>query len=105
MTLVPFTKIVPALAGFFALSAVCDYAVAHQKIFGGRPLSDMRTMTPAWKEAEKARFMNMVRAQGCLGVYCGFGEKALLLGSSWVLMGPRFGYTSTLCDARIYPLH
>jgi hypothetical protein len=60
--MVPFTKVGPALLGFAVLSGVCDYLVTGAKIFGGRPLSDMRTMTPAWKEAEKARFMNMVRA-------------------------------------------
>eukprot|EP00884_Botryococcus_braunii_P022040 jgi/Botrbrau1/851/Bobra.0352s0044.1 len=61
MTIAPFSKVAPAVVGSFVAAYVAYYAVAEAKLFGGRPASDIKTLTPAWKEAEKARFMNAPR--------------------------------------------
>lgn len=60
MTIAPFSKVAPTVAGSFVAAYVAYYAVAEAKIFGGRPASDIKTLTPQWKEEEAARFMNAV---------------------------------------------
>lgn len=65
MGLAPLAEVAPAVLGSCVAAYVAYYAVSHAKIFGGRPVSDMKTLTPAWKEAEQARFMNAVRGNFC----------------------------------------
>lgn len=61
MTIAPLAEVAPGIIGSFVAAYAAYYAITQAKIFGGRPVSDMKTLTPAWKEAEAARFMNAVR--------------------------------------------
>jgi hypothetical protein len=49
----------------------------HGRVLGGRTLHDIPSWQGSWKEAEKERFLNMVRTACSLHVHAGHQPGAL----------------------------